>query len=389
MDLIDSITEGLQQKRDNLTKYNTFNCIPFSDKFPKLSNYLPGIIKGVYYITTAGTGVGKTQLAKYLFVRTPYDFIKKHPEANLKLKVLYFALEESKEEFINTMIVAWLAEEHNIFIDVLDLNSMLNPIDQEIIDKIKEGREYFKDLFDVVEVIDSVSNPYGMYKYCREYSDKNGTHYWTQLEKVKEEDRKFITHQEYENLGSNKKGWKYSHYKPFDENEYVIILSDHISLLTPEKDQNTGVPMSLHQTMSKWSVDYCRKQITKHWKYVIVNIQQQAAASEDIEHFKANKLEPSLAGMADNKLTSRDALVVLGLFAPDRYQLNKYLGYDITKFQDNFRSLLILKNRIGKPNLKLPLFFDGAVNTFKELPAPTDEERLNKVYRYMDKVRKK
>ena len=370
----------IEEKKVNLSQ-GKYNCIPFTDKFPKLSKVLPGIIKGTYYLVSANSGVGKTQLTKYMFVRTPYDFVKAHPEAGIKLKILYFALEESKEEFINSVIVAWLADTYGIEIDVLQLNSMLTALDDHIIEKIKEGQKYFEDLFEVVDVIDSVSNPYGIYKYCREYSNDNGTHYWTQLKVTDEKSRKYITHSEYET--SKKENWKYSHYMPHNENEYVIVITDHISLLNPENGT------TLHQTMGNWSANYCRKQITKHWNYIIVNVQQQAAASEDVEHFKANKLEPSLNNLGDNKLTARDALVVLGLFAPARYELTKYMGYDVSKFKDNFRSLIILKNRIGTPNVKLALYYDGAINQFKELPYPEDTNTLNKVYDLIDYKRKR
>lgn len=382
----------VERIKENKAKIESgsYNCIPFTEKFPRLSTYLPGIIKGTYYIVTANSGVGKTQLTKYMFVRTPYDFIKNHPETGLKLKIIYFALEESLEEFINTIIVAWLAETYNIHIDVLALQSMLESLPQDIIDKIEEGKRYFEDLFECVDVVDSVSNPYGMYKYLREYSNNNGHHYWTQLNLQEGEEKLLITHDKYESFDKGKKSnWKYSHYEPHNPNEYVVAISDHISLLTPETDFNTGQKMNLHGTMGKWSADYCRKQITKHWKYVVVNVQQQAAAAENVDHFKANKLEPSLANLADNKLTARDALVIIGLFAPDRYELNKYMGYDIITLKDNFRSLLILKNRIGKPNLKLPLFYDGAVNLFKEMPKLDEEEKLRKVYEFVDKKQKR
>lgn len=39
--------------RDN----GEFLCIPFKDAYPKLSTYLPGIMKGVMYKVTAGSGV--------------------------------------------------------------------------------------------------------------------------------------------------------------------------------------------------------------------------------------------------------------------------------------------------------------------------------------------
>lgn len=378
-----NIVKSLEEKRNNVLNDN-YNCIPFKDNFPRLSKYLPGIMKGVYYLISASSGIGKTQLAKYMFVKTPYDFIKKNPKSGLKLKILYFALEESKEEFINTMIVSYLAEYHNINIDILELTSMYDyPLSEKILQKIIEAKDYFEELFDCIEVIDSVSNPFGIYKYCRQYSSENGEHYWTQLTLKDENDRKYIDHIEYESFSKEqKKDWKYSHYTPNDPNEYVIILTDHISLLQPE---NNG---TLHQTMSNWSVNYCRKQITKHWGYIVVNIQQQAASGEDVEHFKANKLEPSLDKLGDNKLTQRDALVVIGLFAPDRYEISKYLGYDITRFKDNFRSIIILKNRIGRPNLKLGVYFDGAINKFKELPLPDDNVNLEKVYKHIENMKK-
>jgi replicative DNA helicase len=382
--MFDDRLKDLKAKQQN-KRDGSFNCIPFSENFPTLSKYLPGVMKGVQYLITANSGIGKTQLAKYMFVKTPYDFIKKHPETGLKLKILYFAIEESKEEFIDTLIVAHLAEKYKINIDVLDLNSMYDTeVSDDIIAKVEGTREYFAELFDSVEIIDSVSNPYGIYKYCREYSNKNGTHYWTQLKIKDEGNRKFITHQEYEAADNNKGNWKYSHYKQDDENEYVVIITDHISLLQPERAHGG----SLHKTMTAWSADYCRKQITKHWKYSIVNIQQQAAASENVEHYKSSRLEPSLDNLGDNKLTQRDALVVIGLFAPYRYKIQNYLGYDITRLKDNFRSLIILKNRIGRPNLNLALYFDGAINKFKELPNPQSYDRMEKVYSLIEKNNK-
>jgi hypothetical protein len=53
------------------------------------------------------------------------------------------------------------------------------------------------------------------------------------------------------------------------------------------------------------------------------------------------------------------------------------MKYDIKILQDYYRSLTILKNRIGTPNLKLPLLFNGQTNTFSELPKPGTPELTN------------
>lgn len=339
------------------------NCIPFYEAYPRLSNYLPGIIKGVYYIISASSGIGKTQLAKHMFVLTPYRFIKNNPGCNMKLKILYFALEESKEEFIDSLMVAHLYEKYGIVIDTLHLRSMFKQsVSSDILDKLKECEEYFKDLFDCIEVVDSVANPTGLYKYCRDYSEKHGKHIYTTKEFT-----------EKDAFGNEKKTNEkvYSHYEPNDPDEYVIVISDHISLLSEESGMNK------HQTIGKWSVDYCRKQITKHWKYIVVNIQQQSADSEKQQFTMSgksieSKLEPSLEGLATNKETQRDALVVLGLFAPDRYGIEVHNGYNVKILKDNYRQLSVLKNRIGRSNLKIPLYFKGESNHFEELP-PVEE----------------
>lgn len=365
MSLFNRTLERIKQNKSN-RESGKYNCIPFP--FNRLRPYLPGIIKGVQYLITANSGVGKTQLAKYMFVYSPYKFVKENPDANIKLKILYFALEESKEEFMNTMISNRLKEEYNINMPVTDLQSFDKPLSDNVLAKIEQCSEYFKDLENSVEIIDSISNPTGIYKYVKKYSRENGVHFYYNFREKDLSKRITITESQYFRLSNQEQEeFAYSHYEPNDPDEYVIVLVDHMSLLHPEKSD------TLHEAMTSMSANYARKQITKHFKYVFVGIQQQASDKEKMLYtYKGgaieSKLEPSLDGLGDNKTTQRDALVVLGLFAPDRYQIENHLGYDITKLKDNYRCLSILKNRIGSPNKKLGLFFDGVSNIFEELP---------------------
>lgn len=63
------------------------------------------------------------------------------------------------------------------------------------------------------------------------------------------------------------------------------------------------------------------------------------------------------------------------------------MGYDIKKFKDNIRFLEVIVNRDGEMGGILPLFFDGATCTFKELPLPNDGTTLDKWYAYLNKIR--
>ena len=69
----------------------------------------------------------------------------------------------------------------------------------------------------------------------------------------------------------------------------------------------------------------------------------------------------------------------IGLFSPARYEIEYHNGYNIAELGDYYRSLSILKNRDGEANIKVPLFFNGASDIFKELPKPDNEEGLNAV----------
>lgn len=120
--------------------------------------------------------------------------------------------------------------------------------------------------------------------------------------------------------------------------------------------------------MAKWSTDYCVGQITKHMKFACINVQQLSMSSDDVTHFKAGKLEPSIDKAGKNKEILQDCHLILSLFAADRYELSKHDGYDITKLRDTYRSKKVLKFRFGKSNIKIPLYFQGAIGKFTELP---------------------
>lgn len=79
--------------------------------------------------------------------------------------------------------------------------------------------------------------------------------------------------------------------------------------------------------------------------------------------------------------------MVLGLFSPFKFELPQYKGYDITRFKDNIRFLKIYINRDGEMGGVCPLFFDGAVCHFEELPRPEDKTKMDRVYEYLKTLR--
>ena len=354
-------------------------AIPFYHRHPKLSKIVPGIVKGILYKITAQSGVGKTQLTKDLFCITPLEYLRANPDTNLKVKIFYFALEESEEEFIDSLICNRLATKHGIRVDAIMLRGLKEDYaNEEILKKIEDCEADVDFYMEHIEVVDSVYNPTGMYKYCRSYSEKVGTHHW--------ETKTFVKN----GVATDEK--VYSHYVQDDPDLHVICIADHISLIYPEYEKKLDKVLSKHEAMAKWSTEYCKKQISKHWGWTVVNVQQQEQSKEK-QHYTntgesvVEKTEPSLDGLANNKELQRDDYVILSVYSPDKFGFNEYHGYDIDRFRDTFRAVKVLKNRIGSPNGYVHFVFDGATNRFVELPrVGEDPEKLKTAYATADRL---
>lgn len=357
-DAISRYTEN-KEKRDR----GIIDYIPFYHSLPRFSNYLPGIIRGKYMHFTAHSSVGKTQLAKFLTIMVPYIFSKR--VSKLNYKIIYFALEESEEEFVDNLVAVVLNEKYKMNIDAETLNSYKKEtISKEIINRIIESEKIVSEILDTVDIVTTESNPTGLYKYCKNISEANGEHKKKIVEYVK-------------SGGEVERREVYDKYVPKNDTQFIVV-TDHLGLIGTERGAETT-----HKAMSKWSQSYARLEITKRWKFSVVDIIQQAAAGEDETFYKGksiiSKLKPSLSGYGDNKIIARDAHIILGLFGPNRFEIEEFNGYNIRKFGDKFRSLEVIKNRGGKSNIEVPLLFEPHKNHFTELPFPGDP-LLNNYY---------
>tara|TARA_R110000822_G_scaffold302649_2_gene426966 strand:+ start:18381 stop:19232 length:852 start_codon:yes stop_codon:yes gene_type:complete len=245
-------------------------------------------------------------------------------------------------------------------------------LSEETIHIIQKYKPYFDKIEEIVEFIDDIRNPTGIYKFVREYAWANGTQHKKTVE--------FTNNKTGEKFKQDIDDW----YEPNDPDEYVMVIIDHISLISPETKD--GKRMGLHASIVDLSSNYLIK-LRNKYNYIPVVIQQQASSQESIENLKANRLKPTLDGLGDCKLTQRDADVILGLFSPFRHEIPLYQGYDVKHFKDNIRFLEIIGGREGGAGTICPLYFDGAVNYFKELPKPENTQEIQKVYDFLGKIR--
>lgn len=345
--------------RENAKK--EFNCIPFP--FERFSSFIPGIQQRHYYNITANSGVGKSQITDELAWFSPYEFYVKNrinPNFKTKVKFFYFSLEMDKESKFLQAACRNLFKDYNIRTSVNVLKSIgKNRVTDDLYQAFLKTRTWLEELENFTDFIEE-AHPYHIYRTVQQFYAENGT----------------ITKKKFIIDGVEKE--RFDYYTPNDPDLYVIVIVDHLDEITWETGDKQKETMQKHTKYMK--------ELRNRYGPSIFDIQQQAAASESVQNFQLNKLEPSLTGLGEDKTTQRRYNTILGLFSPFRHELMNYRGYDIRQLKDNYRSLIVLKNRNGPVNVVTSLFFDGATNYFKELPLP-DDPKINSFYKIINNLK--
>lgn len=372
MTLKERIIGNLKARRNRILE-GKINCIPLP--FPRFREEFPGIEQGKYYIITGGTKSSKTQLMTFLFIINTVLYIYENPGV-ITAKIFYFPLEETKEN-VTLRFMAYLLNyttKGKYHISPTDLKSTdeRKPLPEEALEAMnsKEFNEIMALYESIVEFRDE-QNATGMHKVIKNYAETHGKTFYNDIE--------FDTVDEFGNK-QHVKTKEFDHYEPDNPEEYVIVLSDHVGCLHLERD----IP-SLKQNIERWS-DYCLFDRNRYG-YIFCNLQQQNSETTNVEAFKVNKIRPTKDGLKDSKKPGEDCNVLIGITNPYVYELSEYLGYDIKTMKDNARFMEIVLNRDGRANGICPLYFDGAVDVYKELPLPTDQQAMTSMYDFIKSKR--
>lgn len=363
LNTISEVICNLEDRRKNVLSGGV-NCIPLP--FERFRSQLPGIEQGQYVIVTATQKTGKSQLTDYLYLFSTLDYAFEHPE-RCSVHIIYFSLEEAVQKVIERYMSHLLYKLDNIRISPTDLRSTSfdYPVSEEILDKLRspEYQERLKFFEECVQFETEDTNPTGILRVCERYAKSVG---------------KYNSHKIQSRSNSFKDVEVFDSYVPNDPNHYKIVIIDHIGLVDKEQGFKTKDAVD---KMSEYFVKYLRNR----YQFTCVAIQQQASESEGLEAIKQKKMLPSAATLGDSKYTARDADIVLGLFDPSKFGLSTWAGYKIqdvdgTGLKNYGRFLYVIANRNGDMGGICPLFFDGAVCNFEELPKPDDINGLTSYY---------
>lgn len=367
MSLREEVVSKFKERRQRLIDGNV-NSIP--SPFKRFSDDFIGIEQGTYYLVTSYTKGGKSQFVSYLLYCALMFVYYNQKKIDIDLKILYFNLEETKEKVL-TRFISWLLfdwTKWRVRLSPRDLMSSKNdkPLDQSVIDLIETDE--IQDIIDFFEShveFSSETNPTGIYKFCRQYAEDNGV--------ITKKPAKY--RDEFGNLHDTE---VFSSYKANNPNQYVIGVVDTMNIIDNERGFNKK------QSIDKLSEYFVL--LRNRYNMSFFGIQQQNTKNESIENVKFNKTRPSTDGLGDSTYTAHDANIVLGIFSPFKFELKEYLGYPVDKFRDHLRFLEVLVNRDGELGGIVPLFFDGAVCNWSELPKMEDTVEMGKVYAHLRRI---
>jgi hypothetical protein len=143
MEVLNTIKQNRQQLIDGY-----INCIP--NPFNGMKKYFSGIFPGALVCVTAETSVGKTSLAKYLYVFSVADYILSlNNPSDLDYTCYWFGLEESVEEFDISVIQYALAKYYNVNKTQDELLSRIKELDDNTIKLIESTK--VQDYFNLVK----------------------------------------------------------------------------------------------------------------------------------------------------------------------------------------------------------------------------------------------
>lgn len=328
---------------------------------PGINKYYHGITKARYVLVGADSSVGKTTITDFLYVLSAYYRGKAE---GIPVDISYYSFEISKKEKRAKWLSALLFLMHGIRVNSelimgRDTTRKLTPEEMELVRKtIPELNTIMRSIRFIEEPIHPTAIFHDLISNARRLGTivEKKTEIKNARGKVTETKSRILK------------------YVPHDPKQIKLFIIDHIALCMTEQGND------LKRNIDKMSY-YC-VYLRNRLGYSPIIIQQfnTELASVERQKFKKGALAPQRVDFGDSKYTYRDADYVIGLLKPNMFDLEEYEGYDVSKLKDHLVMAFLMKNRYGVSNKVLPLFMDGEVSVFYQLPVPDEKAKLNSYY---------
>lgn len=318
---------------------------------PRASKYI-GMRKGIYTTIVSGTGMGKSSFLHNNYILNPYEEFKTG-KTKMKFKCFLFSMERPKVYLISK----WLSRK--IFLDqgiLIPVGKMLGWWEQKLTmdekNLIHEFKGYIDEMIEggYVEIHDGAHNPTHLYKIMKRYAEANG-----KFEDIDEYNKVYISN---------------------DPNVITEVALDTFGLLKKE----AGLP-SKKDVIDKQSEYF--QWFRDALGYFCVGVSQINRDLASPILMKMGDVEPSMETIKESGRPAEDSDVVISIFDPLRYDLNRTLetdklGYHPYKMEDQqtgaryYRRIKILKNSYGESDVAIGACMHGPTGIIKELKRPKE-----------------
>lgn len=256
-ELVHRIIGNLEERRQRVLN-GDINCIP--SPLPRFRCDFPGVEQGKYYLVSGGSKAAKTQITSFLFLFNSVLYAYQHPE-KVDLIVFYFPLEETPEaitlRFMSFLL--YILSGGKIVRSSTDLRSVdeRNPLDEDVLKELNSDRyQRILDFFEEHVHFYQEKNPTGIFLKVKSYAESHGTTHYKEMKFNREN-------------GKEESAQVFDYYVPNNPNEYVLIITDHVSLLSTERG---GSLKEAIDTFSTYMVT-----LRNRYNYTPIVVQQQGA----------------------------------------------------------------------------------------------------------------
>ncbi len=321
--------------------------LPFGESFSALEKDLLGVQRGKMFTVAGGEKTGKTTFTDYIFVIQPYLYAL---ENNIPVKWIYYSFEISRVNKEFDFMCYFLYHDFGVYEITLpegitrngqnkiqlsssylkghlvDDNGNVIKVSERLLDAIKTTySKRITPLFGeydrngllikegLIRIRERADNPTGIYKDLIAYAKETGTLYADNYNRP-------------------------ISYVPKDENNYTIVVIDHIRKLVPERG------WQMKQTIDKMSEYIVILKSLLNFAFVpIIHTNRGLTNIDRLSYFKSD-LYPTAEDLKDSGNLGEDCDYLLTLFNPndDKYNLKEHFGL---KIKDNSGNPLF-------PNLK-------------------------------------
>ena len=159
-------------------------------------------------------------------------------------------------------------------------------------------------------------------------------------------------------------------YHKYNPEQYVITVVDHIGLCLPDTGNTKKQEIDLISQYAVFLRERCQVSF-----FVL---QQENRNSANMDRRKMDMTECSAEDLKESGNCLNDCELCIGVYYPLKHHLKTHRGYPIIcegdpsfkGLRDRYRSLVIVKSRLGVSDRLVPVNFFGEIGYFTQLPKP-------------------